>query len=86
MLTTTRSLRKVLRKRECELDAYLKESDGLAGKLKEDVDMREKEITELKERIYYRDKQHEEQCEIQNHQVSIWHSRVVKYRPLRKIP
>lgn len=86
MLTATRSLRKVFRKREGELEAYLKESDRLVAKLKEDVAIKEKEITELKESIYCLDNQHKEQCEIQNHQVSIWHSRVVKYRPLRKIP
>lgn len=56
----------------------MKESDELVLKLKEDVAIKEKEITELKEQIYYHDKQHEEQFEIQNHQVSILHSRLVK--------
>lgn len=57
---------------------HLTESDEHVQKLKEDKNIKEREITELKEQIYYHDKQHEEQCEIQNHQVSIWHSRVVK--------
>lgn len=78
MLTATRFLRKVLRKKEGELRTHLKESDELEQKLKEDGILKEREITELKEQIYYHDKQHEEQCEIQNHQVSIWHSCVVK--------
>ena len=78
MLTSTRSLRKVLRKKEGELETHLEESDGHVKKLKEDVAIKEREITELKERIYYHDRQHEEECEIQNHQVSIWYSCVVK--------
>lgn len=78
MLTATRFLRKVLRKKEDELATHLTESDGHVTKLKEDVAIRDREITELKERIYYHDRQHEEECEIQNHQVSIWHSCVVK--------
>ena len=78
MLTATRFLRKVLRKKEGELETYLDESDRHVTKLKEDVAMRDREITELKERIYSHDRQHEEECEIQNHQVSIWRSCVVK--------
>lgn len=78
MLTATRFLRKVLRKKEAELGSHLDESERHRQKLKEDVALMEKEITELKEEKYQRDKQHEEQCEIQNHQVSIWHSCVVK--------
>lgn len=78
MLTSTRSLRKVLRKKEGVSGTYLKESDELVQKLKEDVAIKEREITELNEQIYCLGNQHKEQCEIQNHQVSIWHSRVVK--------
>ena len=78
MLTATRFLRKVLRKKEGESGSYLKESDLLVQKLKEDVAIKEREITELNEQIYCLGNQHKEQCEIQNHQVSNWHSRVVK--------
>ncbi|KAK2568022.1 hypothetical protein P5673_007931 [Acropora cervicornis] len=59
----------VSRKKEGELVTHLKESDEHVQKLKEDDAIKEREITELKEQIYYHDKQHEEQCEIQNHQL-----------------
>ena len=78
MVTATRFLRKVLRKEEGELRTHLKQSDELVQKLKEDVAIKEREITELNEQIYCLGNQHKEQCEIQNHQVSNWHSRVVK--------
>lgn len=71
MLTATRFLRK-------ELETHLTASDDLVKKSKEDVLIKEREITEKNEQIHDLGNQHKEQCEIQNHQVSILHSRVVK--------